>query len=100
MTSFFDKAASDPTSMSEKYTGPNYIYSKYIKSPSEMGMSGGGSLDDLANNVAGLVNYMTVLTEGGGGVLPSCAGCCDPAFDEKAVSFSRSARHSKQKRNR
>jgi len=69
MTSFFDKAASDPTSMSEKYTGPNYIYSKYIKSPSEMGMSGGGSLDDLANNVAGLVNYMTVLTEGGGPAL-------------------------------
>ena len=49
-SSFFNKAASDPSALGEKYTGPNYVYSKWIKSPTEMGMSGGGSLDDLADN--------------------------------------------------
>ena len=68
-SSFFTTAANDPSALGEKYTGPNYIYSKWIKSPSEMGMSGGASLDDLANNVSGLVNYMTILTEGGGPAL-------------------------------
>jgi hypothetical protein len=68
-SSFFNKAASDPSSLGEKFTGPNYVYSKWIKSPTEMGMNGGGSLDDLADNVSGLMNYMTVLTEGGGPAL-------------------------------
>ena len=36
-SSFFNKAASDPSSLGEKFTGPNYVYSKWIKSPTEMG---------------------------------------------------------------
>ncbi len=68
-SSFFNKVASDPSSLSEKYIGPNYVYSKWIKSPSEMGMSGGASLDDFSNNISGLMNYMQVLTEGGGPAL-------------------------------
>ena len=51
--------------LGEKYTGPNYVYSKWIKSPTEMGMSGGG-LWMIWHNVSGLMNYMTILTEGGG----------------------------------
>ena len=47
-SSFFNKVASDPSSLSEKYLGPNYVYSKWIKSPSEMGMSGGATLDDFS----------------------------------------------------
>ena len=68
-SSFFNKAATDPSSLGEKYIGPNYVYSKWIKSPSEMGMSGGASLDDFANNISGLMNYMQILTEGGGPAL-------------------------------
>jgi hypothetical protein len=64
--SFFKKAATDPDSMGEKFVGPNYVYSKFIKSPTEMGMSGEGTMDALSKNVAGLMNYMQILTEGGG----------------------------------
>ena len=65
-SSFFQKAATDPSSLGKEFTGPNYIYSKYIKTPSELNMSDGGSLDDFANNVSGLMNYVTILAEGGG----------------------------------
>lgn len=68
-SSFFHKAATDPSALGEKYTGPNYVYSKWIKSPSEMGMSGGSTLDDFANNISGLMNYTQILTEGGGQAL-------------------------------
>ena len=62
--SFFQKAANDPESMGEKFVGPNYVYSKFIKSPTEMGMGGGA--DNFSKNISGLVNYMQLLTEGGG----------------------------------
>lgn len=65
-SSFFQKAASNPSSLGKDFVGPNYIYSKWIKSPSEMGMTDGASLSDFANNVSGLMNYVTILTEGGG----------------------------------
>ena len=65
-SSFFQKAADDPSSLGKEFIGPNYIYGKFIKSPTEMGMSDGGSLDDFGNNVSGLMNYVTLLAEGGG----------------------------------
>jgi hypothetical protein len=64
--SFFKKAASDPSSLGKDFAGQNYIYSKFIKTPTELGMSDGGSLSDFAKNVSGLMNYVTVLSEGGG----------------------------------
>jgi hypothetical protein len=68
-SSFFQKAAKNPQDMGEKYTGPSYVYSKFIKSPSELKMSGEGSLDALSSNVAGLMDYTQLLTEGGGNAL-------------------------------
>jgi hypothetical protein len=65
-SSFFEKAASDPSSLGEEYIGPNYVYGKWIKSPTELGMSDGGSLKDFGNNVSGIMNYVTLLAEGGG----------------------------------
>ena len=62
--SFFQKAANDPDSMSEKFVGPNYVYSKFINSPTEMGMGGGAG--NFSKNISGLMNYMQLLTEGGG----------------------------------
>lgn len=65
-SSFFKKAAQDPSSLGKDFTGPNYIYSKWIKTPTELGMSDGGSLSDFADNVSGIMNYVTILSEGGG----------------------------------
>ena len=65
-SSFFKQVAKDPSSLGEDFTGPNYIYSKWIKTPTELGMSDGGSLSDFADNVSGLMNYVTILSEGGG----------------------------------
>ena len=66
ISSFFEQAATDPSSLGKDFTGPNYIYSKWIKTPTELGMSDGGSLSNFADNVSGLMNYVTILSEGGG----------------------------------
>lgn len=65
-SSFFKKAAKDPSSLGKDFVGPNYMYSKWIKTPTELGMSDGGSLSDFADNVSGIMNYVTILSEGGG----------------------------------
>ena len=52
ISSFFEQAATDPSSLGKDFTGPNYIYSKWIKTPTELGMSDGGSLSNFADNVS------------------------------------------------
>lgn len=42
----------------------NYSYFKNIKSPSDLGMTPGGSLSNISDGVAGLVNYVNLLVEG------------------------------------
>ena len=44
--------------------GPGYDYWKSIKSPGDMGMSGGPSIRTLANDVGGLISYVEVLVTG------------------------------------
>ena len=44
--------------------GEGYDYWKSIKSPSELGMSGNPSISTLANNVSGLLSYVSVLVTG------------------------------------
>ena len=48
------------------FLGPNYNYGDYIKTTSEMGMSGKGNFTALGNDIAGLISYSTLLIEGGG----------------------------------
>jgi hypothetical protein len=52
--------------VTEKYLGPSYDYSKQIKLPSEMGMSAAGNFDTLAKDVGGLISYVNVLITGTG----------------------------------
>lgn len=63
-SSFFNKVASDPSSLGKAFLGPNYQYAKWIRTPSELGMS--SSADALADNIAGLMDYVGILSEGGG----------------------------------
>jgi hypothetical protein len=50
----------------ERLLGPDYPYYKYIKTPSEIGMSGDGNLSQLGKDIDGLINYVEVLVTGGG----------------------------------
>ena len=44
--------------------GPDYSYYKFIKSPSEIGMSDKGSLKQMGNNIDGLIDYVNLLVTG------------------------------------
>jgi hypothetical protein len=54
----------NPQDLQKEYVGPNYEYAKFIKTPNEMGMS--GKSNAIASNISGLMNYIHLLSEGGG----------------------------------
>ena len=62
----FQEVLTNAKAAEEKYIGPDYPYYKYIKTPSEIGMSGKGSLSQLGKDIDGLVNYVELLVSGGG----------------------------------
>lgn len=64
---FFEKLMSNPKGMSTAFTGPEYSYWKQVKSPEDLGMSAGGSISALENDVEGLIEYVKVLVTGQGG---------------------------------
>jgi hypothetical protein len=66
MSNFFDEVLHNAKATEEKYIGPDYPYYKYIRTPSELGMSGDGSLKQLGKDIDGLVNYVEVLVSGKG----------------------------------
>ena len=99
---FFNKLKAGAHQMGEDYTGPDYRYQDFIKTPKEQGMSGAGNFSTLAKNIAGVINYSRILTKGDGaariGSHPlgnkfflKTAGKCAPAkrtrrhCDEKTV---------------
>jgi hypothetical protein len=66
MSDFFKDISLSPKKMEEKLLGPNYKYYKYIRTPTELGMSDDGSMGALADDVIGLINYAQVLIAGTG----------------------------------
>ena len=62
----FQEVLTNAKAAEEKYIGPDYPYYKYIKTPSQIGMSGAGSLSQLGKDIDGLVNYVELLVSGGG----------------------------------
>ena len=54
----------NPKDLQKELVGPKYEYAKFIKSPNEMGMS--GKADAIGSNISGLMNYIHLLSEGGG----------------------------------
>lgn len=64
MSNFFSDALNDLSSLEEEILGPDYPYYKFVKSPSEMGMSASGS--KIATNIGGLIAYTEVLVTGQG----------------------------------
>jgi hypothetical protein len=60
----FQEVLTDAQAAKEKYMGPDYPYYKYIKTPSEIGMSNKGSLSQLGKNIDGLIAYVEILVSG------------------------------------
>jgi hypothetical protein len=66
MSNFFENVKNDINKVEEELLGPDYNYSKRIKSPDELGMSSHGSISTLTKNITGLIGYVNVLAVGGG----------------------------------
>ena len=65
MSNIFQEVLTDVKGVEEKLLGPDYPYYKYIKTPSEIGMTDQGSISALAKDIDGLVNYVELLVTGG-----------------------------------
>jgi hypothetical protein len=57
-------ANNDLEKLEEKYLGPSYNYSKFIKTPSGLGMSAEGKMEVLADDIGGLMAYVGLLVDG------------------------------------
>ena len=66
MTSFFKNIAKGAVDLEENMLGPDYKYYKYIRTPGQLGASGAGSMDAMAKDIAGIINYVELLVAGGG----------------------------------
>ena len=64
MSNVFQDVLSDSSSVKAQLLGPDYPYYKYIKSPSDIGMSSKGSLSQLGKDVEGLIEYVNLLVSG------------------------------------
>lgn len=62
MSNIFEEVLTNAKAMKEE----DYPYYKYIKTPSELGMSGDGSLTQLGKDIDGLINYVDLLVSGKG----------------------------------
>jgi len=60
------KESDNADDLGSDFTGPDYNYGDYIKTTDEMGMSGAGNFDALADDIAGLISYSDLLIEGSG----------------------------------
>jgi hypothetical protein len=66
MSNLFQEVLTDAQGVEERLLGPDYPYYKFIKMPSELGMSADGSLSALGNDISGLVSYTELLVDGNG----------------------------------
>ena len=66
MSNFFKNVANDVSKIESEFLGPNYKYYKYIRNPSELGMSGDGSIGALSDDIAGIIDYVELLVSGEG----------------------------------
>jgi hypothetical protein len=66
MSNFFQDVMGNLDDLEQEMLGPDYQYFKQIKTPSELGVSSDGGLDNLASDVSALIAYVELLVSGGG----------------------------------
>ena len=64
MSNLFDQVLTDAKGVEERLLGPTYPYYKNIRTPKEIGMSDTGTIQQMAKNVDGLIQYVEVLVTG------------------------------------
>lgn len=64
MSNLFEEVLSDAKGVEEKLLGPTYPYYKNIKTPSEIGMSDKGTIQQMAKDIDGLIQYVELLVTG------------------------------------
>lgn len=62
----FQEVLTNAQEAKERFLGPDYPYYKYIKTPSDIGMSDKGTLSQLGKNIDGLLAYVEILVSGTG----------------------------------
>jgi len=60
----FEQVLSGAGNVGKEFTGESYPYYQYIKTPSELGMSDKGTLDQMGKDIDGLINYVELLVSG------------------------------------
>ena len=64
MSNIFQEVLQDAGGVQDKLLGPTYPYYKNIKSPSQIGMSDTGTMQQMSKNINGLINYVELLVSG------------------------------------
>ena len=67
MSNLFQEVLQDARGVQERLLGPTYPYYKNIRTPSEIGMSNRGTIQQMAKNIDGLIDYVEVLVTGNSG---------------------------------
>ena len=64
MSNIFQEVLTDAQGVEERLLGPTYPYYKNIKTPSQIGMSDNGTIQQMAKDIDGLINYVELLVTG------------------------------------
>jgi hypothetical protein len=66
MSSIFKDVLKGVDNVEKDFLGEDYDYTKFIKSPSQLGVTGNGSLDALGKDIGSMTEYIDTLVFGGG----------------------------------
>ncbi len=64
MSNLFQEVLTDAKGVEEKLLGPTYPYYKNIKTPTEIGMSDKGTIQQMGKDIDGLIQYVELLVTG------------------------------------
>ena len=64
MSNLFEEVLTDAKGVEERLLGPTYPYYKNIKTPSEIGMSDKGTIQQMTKDIDGLIQYVELLVTG------------------------------------
>jgi hypothetical protein len=66
MSNIFQEVLTDVQGVEQRLLGPSYPYYKNIKTPAQLGMNSNGSIQQTAQDISGLINYVELLVSGTG----------------------------------
>jgi hypothetical protein len=64
MSNLFQEVLTDAKGVEERLLGPTYPYYKNIKTPTNIGMSDKGTIQQMSKNIEGLIEYVELLVTG------------------------------------